>query len=193
VRISLFIIVALLCAMPAMALVVDKDSVWTGELSFSEDVKVLPGVTLTVAPGTTVHFTAAKLEISGRLVAQGAEFLGESWEGLRLKGTDATTRISDCVITGAATGIFVQGGAPLLERLTLSDNKVGIELRGKAAGKVVNCNFINNRKVGLFVKDDSTTAVSECRFENNRRYGAYLYHALPRSFQATFFPEMPSA
>jgi len=189
VRISLLIIVALLCAMPAMALVVDKDTVWTGELSFAEDVKVMPEVTLTVAPGSIVHFTAAKLEISGRLVAQGAEFSGESWEGLRLKGTDSTTRISDCVIKGATTGIFVQGGAPLLERLTLSDNKIGIELRGKAAGKVVNCRFVENRKVGLFVKDNSTTEVVDCRFESNTHYGAYLYHALPRRFQGNFFSD----
>ena len=66
---------------------------------------------------------------------------------------------ADCVIKGAATGLFVQGGAPLLERLTLTGNKVGIELRGKAAGKVVGCRFIANHKVGLFIKDDSTTSV----------------------------------
>ncbi len=186
-RFCLLIIFALLCAMPAMALVVDKDTIWTGEQFFTEDVRVMPEVTLTVVPGSTIHFTAGKLEISGRLVAQGAEFSGESWEGLRLKGTDATTRISDCVIKGAETGIFVQGGAPLLEGLTLSDNKVGIELRGKAAGKIANCRFVDNRKVGLFVKDDSTTAVVACRFENNSLYGAYLYHALPRTFQGNFF------
>lgn len=186
---TLLIIVALLCAVPAMALVVDKDTIWTGEHFFTEDVRVMPEVTLTVAPGSTLHFTTAKLEISGRLVAQGAEFSGEKWEGLRLKGTDSTTRISDCVIRGAATGIFVQGGAPLLERLTLSDNKIGIELRGKAAGQVVNCRFVENRKVGLFVKDDSTTAVVDCRFEKNNHYGAYLYHALPSSFHGNFFSE----
>ena len=144
-------------------------------------------VTLTIAPGSKLHFSGAGLEISGRLVAQEAEFSGENWEGLRLKGTDATTRISDCVIKGAATGIFVQGGAPHLEKLTLSGNKVGIELRGKAAGKVVNCRFVENRKVGLFIKDDSTTAVIGCRFENNLRYGAYLYHALPQAFQGNDF------
>jgi parallel beta-helix repeat protein len=177
----------LACVTPAAALVIDQDTLWTGKQSFSEDVLVMQEATLTIAPGSELHFSGARLEIAGRLVAQGVEFSGESWEGLRLKGVDATTRISDCVIKGAATGIFVQGGSPLLERLTLSGNKVGIELRGKAAGKIVNCRFIANRKVGLFIKDDSTTAVIDCRFENNLRYGAYLYHALPQAFQGNDF------
>ena len=186
-RFCLLIILLLICATPAAALVIDQDTLWTGKQSFSEDVRVMQEVTLTIAPGSKLHFSGAGLEISGRLVAQEAEFSGENWEGLRLKGTDATTRISDCVIKGAATGIFVQGGAPHLEKLTLSGNKVGIELRGKAAGKVVNCRFVENRKVGLFIKDDSTTAVIGCRFENNLRYGAYLYHALPQAFQGNDF------
>jgi parallel beta-helix repeat protein len=187
VRFFSLITLALLWATPAVALVVDQDTVWSGEQSFTEDVQVLPGVTLTVAPGAQLNFAGARLEISGRLVAEGAEFSGESWEGLRLKGTDDTTRISDCVIKGATTGIFVQGGAPTLEGLTLTDNKVGIELRGKTAGKVVNCRFTENRKVGLFIKDHSTTSVVACRFENNLRYGAYLYHALPKMFQDNDF------
>lgn len=174
-------------SMPAAALIVDKDTLWTGEQSFSEDVRVLPDVTLTIAPGSVIRFANASLEISGRLVAQGAEFSGDKWEGLILKGNDKTTRLSDCVIKGAATGILVQGGAPLLERLVLSGNKVGIALRGKAAGRVSNCRFVDNRKVGLFLKDDSTTAVVDCHFEDNSRYGAYLYHARPQAFQGNTF------
>lgn len=186
-RVSLLIILALFWTNPVAALVVDQDTTWQGTQSFSEDVRVMPGATLTVVPGAQLHFAGARLEISGRLVAEGAEFSGESWEGLRLKGADATTRISDCVIKGAATGIFVQGGAPRLERLTLTDNKVGIELRGKAGGKITGCRFTENRKVGLFIKDDSTTSVVDCRFEGNLRYGAYLYHALPKLFQGNAF------
>ena len=188
-RLSLLIILALLCASPVAALVIDRDTVWSGEQSFTADVRVMPGVTLTVSPGAVIHFTGARLEVSGRLLARQAEFSGEAWEGLVLKGSGATSQLSDCVITGAKTGIFVQGGAPLLERLTLSGNNVGIELRGKAAGMVSGCRFDANRKVGLFVKDDSTTTVVDCLFEKNIRYGAYLYHALPQQFQGNTFVE----
>jgi len=187
VILCLVITLVLFWAMPATALVLDQDTLWTGEQSFTDDVRVMPGVTLTVAPGSIVHFIGASLEISGRLVARGAEFSGEKWEGLILKGSDDTTWLSDCIIKGAATGIFVQGGSPLLEGLTLSGNNVGIALRGKAAGKVLNCRFVDNRKVGLFLKDDSTTEVVGCRFENNSRYGAYLYHAQPQMFQDNTF------
>lgn len=186
-RVFLCIVIVLLCTSPAFALVVGKDTVWSGEQRFSEDVRVLAGVTLTITSGTKLVFSGTKLEISGRLIADGAEFSGEQWQGLRLKGTDASTRLSDCVIKGAATGLFVQGGSPVLERLTLSGNKVGIEMRGRAAGKVVGCRFIENDKVGLFIKDDSTTSVIGCLFEGNLRYGAYLYHALPQAFQDNVF------
>jgi len=187
VRLFLCIILAMFWSIPAAALVVDKDTLWTGEQSFSEDVRVLPGVTLTIAPGSVVRFTDARLEIAGQLVANNVEFSGENWDGLILKGSDAATQLSDCIIKGAATGILVQGGAPILERLTLSGNKVGIALRGKAAGRVANCRFIANRKVGLFLKDDSTTAVVDCYFAENSRYGAYLYHARPQAFQGNTF------
>ena len=186
-RILFFIAIVLCFATPAAALVVDQDTVWDGQLSFSEDVLVLPGATLTVAPGSQLHFSGAKLEVTGRLVADGAEFSGENWEGLRLKGVDNTTQITDCVIRGATTGIFVQGGAPTLGGLRLSANKVGIKVRGKAAGKVINCLFTENLKVGLFIQDDSTTSVVDCRFEGNVRYGTYLYHARPKMFQGNMF------
>lgn len=186
-RFFVFTVLALFFATQAEALVVDRDTVWEGRQSFNEDVQVLAGTTLTIAPGSQLYFTGSGLDVSGRLVAEGVEFSGENWDGLRLKGTDSSTRISDCVIKGAATGIFIQGGAPHLEGVILSANKVGIELRGKAAGKLVNCSFTGNLKVGLFIKDDSSTAVLDCRFTNNLQYGAYLYHARPQRFQGNLF------
>lgn len=186
-KLYLIMLLGLLWVTPAAALVISADTLWTGELSFSEDVRVLPGATLTIAPGSSLYFNAVHLEIAGRLVADDVVFSGQGWGGLLLKGSDNSTRLSGCVIKGAETGLLVQGGAPLLERLTLTDNKIGLELRGKAAGKVVDCRFMNNRKVGLFLKDNSTTEVSGSLFEKNGRYGAYIYHALPNSFQGNRF------
>lgn len=184
----LLLITLIFCLVsPAVAMVLDQDTTWQGQHSLSEDVQVLPGVTLTVAPGSQLDFSGGRLDVSGRLVADGVVFSGERWEGLRLKGVDGSTRITDCEIRGAATGLLIQGGAPHLEGLTLVANKVGMEVRGKAAGKVVNCRFSENRKVGLFIKDDSTTSVVDCRFEDNLRYGAYLYHARPKTFQGNTF------
>ena len=63
-RFCLLIIVFLLYATPVAALVIDQDTRWTGEQSFTENVRVLPGVTLTVAPGSIVRFSGTSLEVS---------------------------------------------------------------------------------------------------------------------------------
>lgn len=186
---ALLLILLLCWSLPASALLIEQDSRWSGERAYAEDVRIAPGVTLTVAPGTILRFTAGKLEIAGRLDAQGATFTGQGWQGLVLKGTEASARLTDCLIEGAATGLFIQGGTPVLERLTLRGNDVGMELRGRAAGRISNCRFEANRKVGLFLKDDSTTAVADCLFANNGRFGAYLYRALPAEFAGNRFED----
>lgn len=186
-RLGAIIAAILFWTTPAMALVVSEDTVWNGERAFAEDVRVLPGVTLTVAPGSVIRFAEARLEVAGHLIARDVEFSGERWVGLLLKGSDATTRLTGCLIKGADTGILVQGGAPLLDQLVLTGNKVGIELRGKAAGTISNSTFTGNQKVGLFVKDDSSTAITDCNFGDNGRYGAYIYRARPESFRGNVF------
>ena len=64
-RFFLLIALALFCATPAAALVVNQDMVWDGPHSFNEDVQVLPGATLTITPGSQLHFSGTRLEISG--------------------------------------------------------------------------------------------------------------------------------
>lgn len=186
-KLSLVITLLLFWAAPAAALVLSEDTVWSGDMAFAEDVRVLPGVTLTVTPGTVLRFAEARLEVAGQLEARDAEFSGEQWKGLLLKGSDASTRLSNCLIRGADTGIFVQGGAPRFDHLVLSGNRVGIELRGKAAGQVSQCRFVDNQMIGLFIKDDSMTIVRDCQFENNGRYGAYIYRSRPQEFRGNAF------
>lgn len=188
-KIAAALIILLGWSLPASALLIAQDSRWSGEKTFAEDVRIAPGVTLTVAPGAIIRFTGGKLEVAGRLEAQQAVFTGKGWQGLALKGADSAARLTDCVIEGAATGFFIQGGQPALERLTLRGNDIGMEIRGRAAGRLSRCRFEENRKVGLFLKDDSTTAVVDCVFTKNGRYGAYLYRAQPTEFTGNRFEE----
>jgi len=187
VRYCLLIIMLLQVAFPAAAMVVDRDTTWQGELSFAEDVRVLPDVTLTVAAGSKVSFSNGGLEVVGTLIATDAEFSGQTWDGLLLKGSDSKTVLFRCVVRGAKTGIAIKGGMPTLEKLELIDNEIGVEVRGKAGGKLVSSSFVGNEKVGLFIKDDSTTSVSGCRFDKNGRYGAYIYRSNPQMFTANSF------
>ncbi|MCM2265174.1 MAG: right-handed parallel beta-helix repeat-containing protein [Desulfuromonadales bacterium] len=176
---------------PVYAQTLTRDTRWSGELRFAESVTVPAGVTLEVAPGTQVRFTAGRLEVAGRLVAEKAQFTGENWDGLTLKGCDAQTRLTEVSVRGAKTGILVQGGSPILDRVTARDNEVGVELRGKSAATVRDGVFRGNRKVGLFVKDDSVARVTGCRFEANGKYGAYIYRARPAAFSANRFNDNP--
>lgn len=181
----------LLASSAAHALTLARDTRWSGAQRLSETVQVAAGVTLEIAPGTRVHFAAGGLEVSGRLVAEQAHFDGQGWEGVTLKGCDATTRLTQVSVRGARTGILVQGGAPQLAQLTLDGNDVGVELRGKTAATLRDSSFLGNHKVGLFVKDDSTASVSGCRFENQGKFGAYIYRATPQRFAGNHFTGNP--
>ncbi len=188
---AVFLLLLLLGAAPAHALTLTRDTRWSGELRFAEQVTVPAGVALEVAAGSRISFTAGGLEVAGRLVAEQARFSGKQWDGVTLKGCDAATRLRAVEISGARTGLLVQGGAPVLDQLAVRDNEVGIELRGKSAATVRDGVFTGNRKVGLFVKDDSAASVTGCRFENNGKYGAYIYRARPAAFSGNRFSANP--
>jgi parallel beta-helix repeat protein len=185
------ILFLLVVAGPVQALTLTRDTLWSGELRFTESVSVPAGVTLEIAPGTQVRFTAGGLEVAGRLVASQVRFDGSDWDGVTLKGCDDRTRLSEVAVRGAKTGILVQGGAPVIDKATLSANEVGMELRGKSAATVRDSVFRGNRKVGLFVKDDSVASVSGCRFEDQGKFGAYIYRASPARFAKNRFDRNP--
>lgn len=192
-RTLLLLSLLLLAGRPVLAQVLDQDTRWSGERQMAETLVVPAGVTLTVAAGSRVSFAAgAGLEVAGRLVAEAAEFAGTGWPGITLKGCDATTRLRGATIRGAKTGLLVQGGAPQLEGLQLTENEVGIELRGKSAASLDQSHFSANRKVGLFIKDDSLPRVRDCRFAANGRYGAYIYRAKPAEFSGNRFTGNPT-
>ena len=192
-RIPALCLVLLALAGSAQALTIERDTRWSGERRIAEKVTVPSGVTLTLLPGTVVRFAAAgSLEVTGRLTGENARLVGEQWGGVTLKGCDAGTRLTAVEVSGARTGVLVQGGNPLLERLTLRDNEVGIELRGKSAATVRDGLFSANRKVGLFIKDDSPVVATGNRFEANVKYGAYIYRATPAQFARNRFERNPT-
>lgn len=181
----------LLPAWPAAPLTLEGTTCWHGDRTFAEQVRVNPGAVLIVERGATITFTTGGLEVAGRLQADGVRFTGRNWKGIALKGTDGGTRLTNCRIEGAATGVKVSGGAPELEKLTLTGNQIGMEVRQSAA-IVRDCLFRDNAKVGLMVKDTATPEVTGCRFEQNGRYGAYLFRATPRIFAGNRFTGNPT-
>lgn len=185
----------LLLLLPATGwcLTLKTDTRWQGEVHLKESVRVEPGVTLTIAPGSRVTFASGRLEVAGRLDARGVRFGGKGWEGIVLKGCGTDTVLRDSTVEGARTGIFVVGGAPRLESLTLTGNEVGMELRQKSAATVSGSAFSRNGKVGLFIKDDAVPTVTGNRFEANGKFGVYIYRALPAKFAGNTFAGQPTA
>lgn len=186
-NIRLTLLLALLWTTTASAMTLERDARWEGRRTLAETIHVPSGVTLTLAPGSQLEFTAGGLEVTGRLVAERTEFLGRDWLGIVLKNCDQSTRLTAVTVAGARTGILVQGGSPRLEELELRGNRIGIELRGRAAGVVQGSRFVGNSKVGLMVKDDSTTRITACSFDGNGKFGAYLYRSQPAVFRGNRF------
>jgi nitrous oxidase accessory protein NosD len=185
---ALFLIPALLLmASPVVAKSLTGEVSWQGKVEFSESVRVEPGATLTVEPGARIVFTNGGLEVAGTLVAQDCRFEGDDWKGISLKSNSAATQLQNVTISGAKTGIFIGGGSPVLEKVTVRGNDIGIELKQKSRATLKDCRFEGNRKVGLFIKDDSTPTVTGGTFVDSGRYGAYLHRSKPASFSGHVF------
>lgn len=188
----LFCLMLLLLPLTATAASLTGDTVWRGSKVIKEAVRVEPGATLRIEPGSRIEFQGVGLEIAGRLLAREAILTGGDWPGVTLKGVGSDTLLVDGEISGAQTGLTVGGGAPRIEGVTFRDNRVGLELRQKSDATVSGCLFRANQRVGLFVKDGSTAGVVDNRFENNGKYGAYLYRSMPRRFTGNMFNGNPT-
>lgn len=184
----------ILCgAPPALALTLSHDTTWEGIRELREEVRVEAGATLTILPGSRITFRSGHLEVAGRLVVDNATFSGSGWGGILLKGCDSKTIIRNSRIEGAKTALFIGGGAPRLEGVSVQNNETGIELKQQSAAVISNCRISDNRKVGLFIKDESTPEVSRCTIARNGKYGAYIYRSKPARFTANTLSENDTA
>ncbi|MDX9709628.1 MAG: right-handed parallel beta-helix repeat-containing protein [Trichloromonas sp.] len=190
--IPLALIFILLWPGMAAALSIEQPTVWRGELRFGETVRVAPGAALTVEPGTTVHFSGGTLEVAGRLVAQEARFTGTDWQGIVLKGVDGDTRLTDCLIDGADTGVEAIGGAPRLERLHLRGNRIGAQLGKKSTAVLRDSRIEENSRAGLIVKDGAAPTLTGNLFTGNGLFGAYIVQAKPLTFRDNRFESQPT-
>lgn len=190
--IRLALIGCLLWPALAAALSIEQPTVWRGALRFGETVRVAPDATLTVEPGTIVHFSGGGLEVAGRLLARKVRFTGDNWQGIMLKGVDGQTRLTECVIDGADTGIDVIGGAPRLERLHLRGNRIGAQLGKKTAALLADSVFEDNARAGLIVKDGAAPTLTGNLFAGNGLFGAYIVQAKPQAFRDNRFAGQPT-
>lgn len=121
----------------------------SGRVRVTEDLLVLPGSTLSIAPGTVVAFDKSEsskvdpeylfggteLVVRGTLRASGARFLfRERSGGIVVDG--GTAALSDCFVSGAEAGISVlrNGAVAATGPLAVADCRVGVALFPGDAG-----------------------------------------------------------
>jgi parallel beta-helix repeat protein len=186
-----FVLFTLLLLWPIISVAqsMSGKTVWSGSVELSESIRVERGAELIIEPGTTVVFTGGSLEVAGRMQADGAVFSGEHWQGILLKGCDASTTLRNSVIIGAKIGVQVVGGQPLIENNRFINNRIGVELRQKSAATIRGNRFEQNSKVGLFVKDGTTSAITGNRFERHDQYAVYIYRSNPSQFSENSFKQ----
>lgn len=182
----LLLLLALLHPAAVQALSIATDSLWRGELRFGENVRVEKGVTLSVAPGTRVEFFGGALEVFGTLRARGARFEGDDWQGIVLR--DGESRVEDCLVQGARTGILVLGGAPEISGNEFTGNGIAIQVNGPARPTLVGNrirgggigvllsrradarlrhNHINGHRIGVQVEDSSYPVIRDNDLSGN--------------------------
>lgn len=115
----------------------------SGTVAVKEDLLVLPGATLVLAPGTALVFAKSEsskvdpeyfhagteIVVRGKLTAEGAEFrFPDRSGGIVVDG--GTARLSDCLIRGAEAGIAVTGGGVVDASgpVRVRDCRVGVAL-----------------------------------------------------------------
>lgn len=183
------LLVLFFCLLPCsvFAQTLRGEVAWQGQRQISEKVLVEKGATLKIAPGSLLEFVGGSLEVAGTLIAEGVRFSGKDWSGLVLTRTGRDSRLQNCHISGAKTGLQVVGGSPVLQELVLENNQVGIELKQQSRAQVADNQFRNNSKVGLFVKEESIADITGNRFVGGGHFGAYIYRANPASFTGNRF------
>lgn len=146
-----------------------QDTHWQGDVLVEGAVIVPPHITLTIAPGTTVHFRSSSgslpspgvLLVEGRLVVSGtadrpvsllpatAPALPRDWQGIVLLGSDKRNIIEQCRIEGATTALDLIHSAITLNDVSISSADTGLHLQdslvtvrgGIIAGCLVGCDL----------------------------------------------------
>lgn len=142
-----------------------KDTTWDGEIEITGDVLVPPGVTLSIAPGTTVRFKKigaesdrnlfgldspyypqAEIIVTGRLIARGTVERPILFTSAELKPQPADWAalnflgsegnvVENCRVEFAYNGVHAHGAQVLIKNNTFAKNVVAISVKKEEEAK----------------------------------------------------------
>lgn len=173
---------------------VQKDAAFTlpkGSHALKGDYVVPAGKKLVIEAGATVAVEkGAGLSVQGELAVAGTLstpviFRGKDWKGIRVaEGAKGT--VSGLQVTGAATGLRVEGSIDAIKASVFSKNTLGLKLDGQGSVIVENCLFSDNGGDGLRITGGMKGAISGSSFLKNKRFGATVGESSP-SFDKCLF------
>ncbi|GAB4236661.1 MAG: hypothetical protein OHK0028_13680 [Deltaproteobacteria bacterium] len=166
------VLVAVFCLAPgvshAFGVVIDRNTVWEGEVRVVEPVTVEKGAVLTVRPGTVIRLSGEDrdgdgcadgyLQVFGELRVEGererpVRFLplapGKRWQEIFFK--DARAAIRHAVFEGAEWALHIHDGDVRVENSTLRGNGGGARMKGSGAA-FTRCVIAGN-EIGLRFRD----------------------------------------
>ena len=130
---------------------VQSDTVLSGIYTLRGQLSVPPGVSLTIAPETTIMAeTGAGISVQGRLLIDGLNGQvrlfsrkDEKWAGIAVAG--GHVEMKAFALSGATGGVMLKDADGVVENAVITDNDVGISISGPMPVKVWNCWVTGNR------------------------------------------------
>ncbi len=188
-------LILFLAPSPAFSTLIQTDTTWSGTISVSDDVLIPEGVTLTIAPGTTVLVTPSEstktdpeflsslteITVRGTLRANGTDqqpvtFSGTgdkraSWAGIIIDGGSAT--LHSCVVSDAETGLTVIAASVDVTGSTLTKNRYGLLVQGNQAIVRLQRSLIRENDYGLFLLNGAGIESRDTVIAENRKKDRY--------------------
>ncbi len=177
--------------------IVSRDTILSGEVGIDRDILVLPGVTLTIRPGTRLLFMPTKksrieprflyaaheILIQGRLIARGeadAPIIFSSaaetpktrdWAGIILDNNNSNESIIEyCRIEYSRVGVYCIGSSPKIINNSFRHNETAIICQREARPQIKN-NSITKGKIGIACWDRSVPLISQNNISEQEQAG----------------------
>lgn len=182
-----------------LAGVIKSDLTLSGEILLSGDLLILPGVSVTLLPGTTLRIRTSEsskidpeylssfteILVRGTLNAEGTAaapilFLPETpaadgevaWAGITFERTSAGL-LRHCRIEGAEQGILLLAATPQITENLLRNCRYGIVVQG-AGGAMIRDNLIEAGEGGLFVLNGAAPEIVGNRIKAQSEEGLFV-------------------
>ena len=178
-------------------LIISQNTAWQGEVLITQYVRVEPGVTLTILPGTRIKFQHYRgyreperrlgMEVMGSIIAVGtaaqpiyftsdaADPQNGDWSMLRLISPTGLTRFDYCIFEFARQGLNVWQGSPEIAHSVFRwNNWEGVYFESYSKPAFDYCQIYENGYNGLAAEQSNTVTMDHCEIWRNGTNGFHI-------------------